>query len=91
MASGKDLNINLGILNLLPIPPLDGAHILVTTIEAIIRRQLSQRFKEAIFQTGFILLIGFMLLVTFNDFLRFREPIINWFKELFTGIEECGF
>ncbi len=77
------ISINLGILNLLPIPPLDGAHILVTTIEAIIRRQLSQRFKEAIFQTGFILLIGFMLLVTFNDFLRFREPIINWFKELF--------
>jgi len=76
------VSVNLGILNLLPIPPLDGAHILVTTIEAIIRRQLSQKFKEAIFQTGFILMIAFMLLVTFNDFLRFREPIINWFKEL---------
>jgi len=80
------ISVNLGIINLIPIPPLDGSHILITSIEAIIRRKLSVRVKEAIFQTGFLLLIGFMILVTFNDFLRFRQPIADWFKELLKSL-----
>ncbi len=66
------LNINLAIINLLPIPVLDGGHILIAVIEKIRRRPLSLRFIEVV-TTGFaVLLIGFMLYVTFfGDVRRF--------------------
>jgi len=80
------ISVNLGIINLIPIPPLDGAHILVTLIESAIRRKLNKKVKEVIWQTTFFLLIGFMLLVTFNDFLRFQEPIMEWAKELLKSL-----
>jgi len=76
------ISINLGILNLIPIPPLDGAHILVLGIEAVIRRELNRKVKELIFQTTFFLLIGLMLIITFNDFIRYQEEIGDWFREL---------
>jgi regulator of sigma E protease len=61
------LNINLAMLNMLPIPVLDGGHILMAIIEKIRRRPLSVRFVEYT-TTGFaILLISFMLFVSFND------------------------
>ncbi len=66
------LNINLAILNLLPVPVLDGGHITMAIYEAIFRRPVSLRFQE--YATGFfaILLIGFMLYVTvFGDIARF--------------------
>lgn len=63
------LNVNLALLNLLPIPVLDGGHITLAIIEAIIRRPVNVRILEFL-QSGFaILLIGFMLYVTFFDFL----------------------
>lgn len=63
------LNINLALLNLLPIPVLDGGHITLAIIEGITRRPVNVRILEAL-QSGFaILLIGFMLYVTFFDFL----------------------
>jgi regulator of sigma E protease len=63
------LNVNLALLNLLPIPVLDGGHITLAIIEAIIRRPVNVRILEVL-QSGFaILLIGFMLYVTFFDFL----------------------
>ncbi|HTV61002.1 MAG TPA: RIP metalloprotease RseP [Verrucomicrobiae bacterium] len=66
------LNINLAIINLLPIPVLDGGHILIAIIEKIRRRPLSLKFIEVV-TTGFAaLLIGFMLYVTFyGDVRRF--------------------
>jgi regulator of sigma E protease len=65
------LNINLAIINLLPIPVLDGGHILMAIIEKIRRRPLSIKFVEYI-TTGFaVLLISFMLYVTFFDIKRF--------------------
>jgi regulator of sigma E protease len=66
------LNINLAIINLLPIPVLDGGHILMAIIEKIFRRPLSIRFVEYT-TTGFaVLLIGFMLYITvFGDIKRF--------------------
>jgi len=65
------LNINLAIINLLPIPVLDGGHILMAIIEKIRRRPLSIRFVEYT-TTGFaVLLISFMLYVTFFDIKRF--------------------
>jgi len=65
------LNINLAIINLLPIPVLDGGHIMMSIVEKIRRRPLSQKFVEYL-TTGFaLLLIGFMLYVTAADLKRF--------------------
>jgi regulator of sigma E protease len=65
------LNINLAIINLLPIPVLDGGHILMAIIEKIRRRPLDIKFVEYT-TTGFaVLLISFMLYVTFFDIKRF--------------------
>jgi regulator of sigma E protease len=70
------LNISLAILNLLPIPVLDGGHILMAVIERIRGRPLSPRFQEYA-TTGFaVLLISFMLYVSFNDIVR-RLPLFR--------------
>lgn len=61
------LNVNLAVLNLLPFPVLDGGHIVLALIEAIRRKPINVRLLEFV-QSGFaILLIGFMLYVTFFD------------------------
>jgi len=66
------LNINLAILNLLPLPVLDGGHILFSLVEAVIRRPLNARFVQAVQTTFAALLIAFMLYVTvFSDLRRF--------------------
>ncbi len=62
------LSLNLGILNLLPIPVLDGGHLLLLTIEGIIRRPISTKVKMAVQQVGMALLLALMLFVLFNDF-----------------------
>jgi regulator of sigma E protease len=73
------LNINLSFINLLPIPVLDGGHILMAIIEKIRRRPLSIKFVEYT-TTGFaVLLISFMLYVTFFDIKRF-----SLFRAMFT-------
>ena len=61
------LSINLGVLNLLPIPMLDGGHLLILSIEAIARRDLSSRHKEILQQVGFVFLLFLIIYVTFND------------------------
>jgi len=61
------LSLNLGILNLLPIPVLDGGHLLLLTIEGIIRRPISTRIKMVAQQIGMALLLALMLFVIFND------------------------
>lgn len=61
------LSINLGVLNLLPIPMLDGGHLLILSIEAISRRDLSSRHKEILQQVGFVFLLFLIIYVTFND------------------------
>lgn len=62
--------VNLGIFNLLPIPALDGGRLLFLLIEAIFRRPVPPKYEGWIHAAGFVLLIGFMLIVTFNDVLR---------------------
>lgn len=64
------LSINLGVLNLLPVPILDGGHLTFFTIEAIIRRPLSHRFKEIAQQVGLFLLMSLMALAFYNDITR---------------------
>lgn len=66
------LNINLAILNLLPLPVLDGGHIVFSLIEALIRRPLNAKFVQVMQTTFAALLIGFMLYITvFSDIRRF--------------------
>ncbi len=61
------LSLQLSILNLLPIPVLDGGQLVFLGIEGLIRRPVSIKVRAVAQHVGFVLLIGFMLLVTFND------------------------
>ncbi len=64
------LSLNLGILNLLPIPVLDGGHMLFLSIEGILRRQIPQKLKLIVQQIFMFLLLGFMLFIIYIDILR---------------------
>lgn len=61
------ISINLGFINLLPIPMLDGGHLFLYAIEAVRKRPASPQVQEWAFRTGFAAVVAFMLLVTFND------------------------
>ncbi|MDO6412980.1 RIP metalloprotease RseP [Sphingomonas sp. BIUV-7] len=61
------ISINLGFINLLPIPMLDGGHLLFYTIEGVFRRPLPERAHDWAFRSGLAMLLGFMVFVTFND------------------------
>lgn len=64
------ISINLAILNLLPIPILDGGHILFNLIEAVIRKKISQRTINIAQQVGLFIIICLMILAFYNDFDR---------------------
>jgi regulator of sigma E protease len=81
------LNVNLAILNLLPVPVLDGGHIMMAIIEKVRRRPLSVKFVEYSTTVFAVLLISFMLYVTVYDIKRM--PLIgSWFKSK-TTIEQA--
>ena len=61
------LSMQLAILNFLPIPVLDGGHLMFLGIEAIRRKPVSVRVRAVADQVGFVLLISLMVLVTYND------------------------
>jgi regulator of sigma E protease len=61
------ISLNLGILNLLPFPILDGGMILFLLIESIIRQDISMAIKERIYQAAFVLIVVFFAFVIFND------------------------
>ena len=63
-------SVNLGLINLLPIPILDGGHLLVFAIEAARRRPLSTRMRERVQNVGFIVVILIIALATRNDLMR---------------------
>jgi|UPI0007845B22 regulator of sigma E protease len=64
------LSINLGVLNLLPIPILDGGHLLFFLIEGILRKPLGDRQREVAQQVGLVLLVGVMIFAFWNDLER---------------------
>jgi regulator of sigma E protease len=66
------ISVAVGFANLLPIPVLDGGHLLFYGYEAVARRPLSAPVQAAGYRVGFALLIGLMLFVTWNDLQRFR-------------------
>jgi regulator of sigma E protease len=74
------LNINLAILNLLPVPVLDGGHILMSIIEKIRNKPISLRVQEYATTVFAVALLSFMLYVTFFD-IKERMPI---FRDLFS-------
>jgi regulator of sigma E protease len=61
------ISLNLGILNLLPFPILDGGMILFLLIESVIRRDIDVRVKERVYQVAFVLIIVFAAYIIFND------------------------
>ena len=64
------ISLNLGIFNLLPIPILDGGIILLLVIEGLLRREISMKIKERIYQTAFVFLILFAVVVIYNDLMK---------------------
>lgn len=65
------ISINLGFINLLPIPMLDGGHLMLYAIEAVRRKPANPKVQEWAFRSGFALVMVFMLVVTFNDLSSF--------------------
>jgi regulator of sigma E protease len=61
------LSVGIGILNLLPIPPLDGGHLVFYAYEGVLRRPVSERVMEAVYRVGMFLVFGFMAFVLWND------------------------
>jgi len=61
------VSLQLGIINLFPIPPLDGGHLFTLTIEGLIRRDLSTVLKERVMTAGFVLLLVFMATIIYFD------------------------
>ncbi|MFN8640766.1 MAG: RIP metalloprotease RseP [Candidatus Binatia bacterium] len=64
------ISINLGVLNLLPIPILDGGHLLFFLLEIVMRRPLDMRHREIAQQVGLVILISLMAFAFYNDILR---------------------
>lgn len=64
------ISLNLGILNLLPIPILDGGHIFLLAVEGLMRRDLSMAFKERFVQVGLVFLLVLFAIVMYNDVVR---------------------
>ncbi len=79
------LSINLAILNLLPIPILDGGHLLFYGIEMLTGREISVRWREMAQQIGFVLLSLLMIFVFLMDIERLNVKFINDFIRIFTG------
>jgi regulator of sigma E protease len=67
------LSISIGILNLLPIPLLDGGHLFYYAIEAIRGKALNERIQQVGFRIGLTLVVGLMILATYNDILRLAK------------------
>lgn len=72
-----NLSLNLGLVNLLPIPVLDGGHIFIMFLEGVARRDFSIRVKEKMLIAGFVVLMMLMVTVIYNDLTR-----IGWIERL---------
>ena len=64
------ISVNLAVLNLLPVPMLDGGHLLFFVIEGVLGRPLSVRKREMAQQVGFVLLMMVMVYAFYNDLVR---------------------
>jgi regulator of sigma E protease len=64
------ISLNIGILNLFPIPVLDGGHLVFLAVEGVIRREVPIKIKLIVQQAGMVLILGLMVFVIYNDILR---------------------
>ena len=64
------ISLNLGIMNLLPIPILDGGVILLLFIESLMQKEISLPIKERIYQAAFVFLVLFAVMVIYNDLVK---------------------
>jgi regulator of sigma E protease len=74
------ISLNLGLVNLMPIPVLDGGHIFMMALEGIARRDFSMRVKEKVLLAGFVLILMLMVTVIYNDLTRIAwiERLMPW-------------
>ena len=74
------ISLNLGLLNLMPIPVLDGGHIAILALEGLSRRDFSMKVKEKMLLAGFVLLLMLMVTVIYNDLTRVQwiERLMPW-------------
>ncbi len=79
------LSINLGVLNILPLPALDGGRLLFLIIERIRGRAVNRNIEAMIHNAGFALLLLLVLVVTYGDVVRFGDRIMQAFTNVFTG------
>ncbi|HEX4965120.1 MAG TPA: RIP metalloprotease RseP [Thermoanaerobaculia bacterium] len=70
------ISLSIAIMNLMPIPILDGGQIFILSVEGVIRRDLSMRFKEIISQVGFVMILLLMFMVLYFDFAK-RWPFFG--------------
>ena len=68
------ISLNLGLMNLLPIPILDGGVMLLLLVEGIMRQDLSLAFKERVVQVSFVFLLTLMVFVLYNDVVKWMAP-----------------
>ncbi|MDE0057804.1 MAG: RIP metalloprotease RseP [Defluviicoccus sp.] len=76
------LSINLGLINLFPIPLLDGGHLMFYAVEAVTGRPPGERVREYGYRMGIAMLLGLMVFVTWNDLLELR--VVDFFVGLVT-------
>lgn len=77
------LSINLGVLNLLPIPILDGGHLFFYTFEMIFRKPVKIKTREVAQQIGLVLLVTLMFFATYNDINRYWKDIVKFLSGIF--------
>jgi regulator of sigma E protease len=78
------LSINLGVINILPLPALDGGRLLFLVIERIRGRAVNRRVETVIHNIGFTLLILLVIVVTYGDVVKFSDRILRAFYDVFT-------
>ena len=71
------LSINLGLINLFPIPLLDGGHVVIYLLEIVSRRELNTKIKDFLFKVGLGFILFLMVFATWNDI---KHLITRWFE-----------
>jgi regulator of sigma E protease len=78
------VSINLAIINLLPIPVLDGGHLLFFSIEAVKGSPVSLKVREVAQQIGLFIILLLVVLVFYNDIFRYKDDIMRFFRGIFS-------
>ena len=76
-ALASAISLNLGILNLMPFPILDGGMIFLLLIESVLRRDISINVKERIYQAAFVMIVAFFAFIIFNDVTKLRSLLTS--------------